>query len=138
MTGGSAVTGNGAKRRPDQSPWLYLDAANTLFHVAKRRAYIPPPSKKQQTAVQRANAEMNGEEDEMDALREVERLESQQLSSARGSASRWPPGVEPVLEELPKWGLLASILEEAEAEIEALKREARPGMFNLMLRWDSD
>lgn len=29
----------------------------------------------------------------------------------------WPPGVTPVLEELPKWSLLAKVLEEIEEEI---------------------
>ena len=33
------------------------------------------------------------------------------------TAGRWPEGVEPVLEELPKWGLLGQVLEEIESHI---------------------
>ena len=36
---------------------------------------------------------------------------------AEGGGSSWPPGVTPVLEELPKWSLLAKVLEEIEVEI---------------------
>lgn len=128
MTGSSAVSGQGAKNRPDQSPWLYLDAANTLFHVAKRRAYLPPPSKSKKTAMQQANADaqaaVDGSEDDLEALREIETADAR--ASVLG-ASRWPPGVEPVLEELPKWGLLAGVLEEIEEEIESLERQGIEG-----------
>lgn len=128
MTGSSAVSGQSAKNRPDQSPWLYLDAANTLFHVAKRRAYLPPPSKSQKTAMQQANADAqaaaDGSEDDLEALREVEMAD---VRASVVSSSRWPPGVEPVLEELPKWGLLAGVLEEIEEEIESLDRQGIEG-----------
>ena len=49
------------------------------------------------------------------------------------SRLKWlPDGVDPVLEELPKWHLLSEILIEAEGEIirqENLKKPALPGMF---------
>ncbi|CAG8618224.1 23974_t:CDS:10 [Dentiscutata erythropus] len=51
-----------------QSSWIFMDAGNTIFSVAKRH----------------------------------------------------PPGIVPVLEELPKWGLLADIVNEVELEIESL------------------
>jgi DNA excision repair protein ERCC-4 len=128
-TGSSGASGQGPRNRPDQSPWLYLDAANTLFHVAKRRAYLPPPSKSKKSAMQQANADaqaaVDGSEDDLEALREVEMADAR--ASASGS-SRWPPGVEPVLEELPKWGLLAGVLEEIEEEIESLDRQGIEGM----------
>jgi DNA excision repair protein ERCC-4 len=49
------------------------------------------------------------------------------------SRPKWlPDGVDPVLEELPKWHLLSEILLEAEGEIirqENLKKRVLPGMF---------
>lgn len=107
--------------RHHQSPWLFLDAANTLFHTAKRRAYIPAPKKKRNrpagaNGVDSQASQDDEEEDdgEEEALREVERGED--LRTAAGN-SPWPPGVVPVLEELPKWGLLASVLDEIEESI---------------------
>ncbi|KAK4508724.1 hypothetical protein PRZ48_002463 [Zasmidium cellare] len=64
--------------RQNQSPWLFLDAAHTLFDSAKRRVYtgkITDASAADQT------------------------------------------GLNPVLEELPKWKLLAEILEEIERDV---------------------
>ncbi|KAF2160127.1 hypothetical protein M409DRAFT_29423 [Zasmidium cellare ATCC 36951] len=64
--------------RQNQSPWLFLDAAHTLFDSAKRRVYtgkITDPLAADQT------------------------------------------GLNPVLEELPKWKLLAEILEEIERDV---------------------
>ena len=60
--------------RQNQSPWLFLDAANTLFEAAKRRVYAGKA------------------DDTIDSLR-------------------------PVLEEQPKWSLLADILEEIERDV---------------------
>ena len=64
--------------RQNQSPWLFLDAANTIFETAKRRVYTGNP--------------MQG--DVLEAL-----------GTLTGS-------LRPVLEEQPKWALLAEILEE--------------------------
>ncbi|CAG8759322.1 14020_t:CDS:2, partial [Gigaspora rosea] len=55
-----------------QSPWIFMDAGNTIFSAKK-------PDK-----------------------------------------LGYPPGIVPVLEELPKWGLLAEIVNEIELEIESL------------------
>lgn len=63
--------------RQNQSPWLFLDAAHTLFDTAKRRVY------------------------------------SGKLTD--GAAVK--DGLNPVLEEMPKWGLLAEILEEIERDV---------------------
>lgn len=117
-----------AARNANQSPWLYLDAANTLFHVAKRRAYIPPPTKKPPPAAAAPRTDGDDDEDAAAAMREMERDEREQSGLGgigrggndwdgyQGGAS-WPPGVTPVLEELPKWSLLAKVLEEIEEEI---------------------
>jgi DNA excision repair protein ERCC-4 len=63
--------------RQNQSPWLFLDAAHTLFDTAKRRVYT-------------------GKLTEGAAISE---------------------GLNPVLEEMPKWNLLAEILEEIERDV---------------------
>ncbi|KAK5129037.1 hypothetical protein LTR85_000370 [Meristemomyces frigidus] len=65
--------------RQSQSPWLFLDAAHTLFDTAKRRVYTG-------------------------------RL-------TEGTAATDKDGLNPVLEEMPKWALLAEILEEIERDV---------------------
>lgn len=71
------------------------------------------------------------DEDENEAMRDMEREERERTGFggggggggndwdgfAEGGGSSWPPGVTPVLEELPKWSLLAKVLEEIEEEI---------------------
>ncbi|CAJ0548019.1 Ff.00g047730.m01.CDS01 [Fusarium sp. VM40] len=65
--------------RQSQSPWLFLDAAQTIFDTARRRVYS-------------ASAKAAAREDNIDSLR-------------------------PVLEELPKWALLAEVLEEIDRDL---------------------
>ncbi|KAM4064886.1 ERCC4 domain-containing protein [Hirsutella rhossiliensis] len=65
--------------RQSQSPWLFLDAAQTIFDTARRRVYSASPK-----------AVPQGEN--IDSLR-------------------------PVLEELPKWSLLAEVLEEIDRDL---------------------
>ena len=79
--------------RQNQSPWLFLDAANTIFETAKRRVYTGKPN--------------DGE-----------------VPEASGAL---PDSLRPVLEEQPKWALLADILEEIE----------RDAYFNPGIRDDS-
>jgi DNA excision repair protein ERCC-4 len=78
--------------RQNQSPWLFLDAAHTIFDTAKRRVYT-------------------GKTDEK--------------SSADGQVLDI---LHPVLEEQPKWALLAEILEEIDRDL----------YFNPVLRDDSN
>lgn len=142
LTAATPPPGSGPSTNPrgvNQSPWLYLDAANTLFHVAKRRAYIPPPKKKKAppvASVPRDPLDMDEDEEAEEALREAERAERESTGFRAGPDGRrdwektrkgqmWPPGVEPVLEELPKWGLLASVLEEIEEDITVAKHSER-------------
>ncbi|KAK3298275.1 uncharacterized protein B0H64DRAFT_370795 [Chaetomium fimeti] len=65
--------------RQTQSPWLFLDAAQTIFETAKRRVY---------SSSQRPGPNINN----IDSLR-------------------------PVLEELPKWAVLADVLEEIDRDL---------------------
>lgn len=75
--------------RQNQSPWLFLDAAHTIFDTAKRRVYTGKVVK-------------DGPED-IESLR-------------------------PVLEEQPKWAVLADILEEIDRDL----------YFNPVVRDDSN
>ncbi|KAI0138005.1 DNA repair protein [Hypoxylon sp. NC0597] len=64
--------------RQSQSPWLFLDAAHTIFETAKRRVYA---------------------------------------SNAKANAKSSIESLRPVLEEQPKWALLAEILEEIDRDL---------------------
>ena len=68
--------------RQSQSPWLFLDAANTIFETAKRRVYTGRP--------------IDGD-----------------VPDASGAL---PDSLHPVLEEQPKWALLAEVLEEIDRD----------------------
>lgn len=80
--------------RQNQSPWLFLDAANTIFDTAKRRVYTGKP---------KGNEAQEASRVVFDSLR-------------------------PVLEEQPKWAVLAEVLEEIE----------RDNYFNPTIRDGSD
>ncbi|CAG8438592.1 3356_t:CDS:10 [Funneliformis mosseae] len=71
----TSQTPTSALSHQQQSPWLSLDAGNTIFSAARRRVFIHAPS------------------------------------------SEFPPGIQPILEELPKWNLLAETLQEIESDI---------------------
>ncbi|PWW78470.1 DNA repair protein [Tuber magnatum] len=66
--------------RSSQSPWLFLDAAHTIFTLAKRRVYT-------------GKADLS-----------------------KKASGKVPHGLEPVLEELPKWAMLGEILDEIEKD----------------------
>lgn len=66
--------------RQNQSPWLFLDAAQTIFDTARRRVYSASAKTVSQSG------------DNIDSLR-------------------------PVLEELPKWAVLAEVLEEIDRDL---------------------
>ncbi len=68
--------------RQSQSPWLFLDAAHTIFDTAKRRVYT-------------------GRTDE---------------TTPGGASTTLPDSLRPVLEEQPKWSVLAEVLEEIERD----------------------
>jgi len=78
--------------RQNQSPWLFLDAAHTIFDTAKRRVYTGKTDDKS-----------SGDGASLDTLH-------------------------PVLEEQPKWALLAEVLEEIDRDL----------YFNPVLRDDSN
>lgn len=109
----SNSTAQGAAKQ-NQSPWLYLDAANTLFQSAKKRAYTIAIKDKSRNSSTPGVTEEN--EEDWEALREAER-DTDGYPITHKKQSKWPEGVQPVLEELPKWKLLGEVLEEIETEI---------------------
>ncbi|KDQ09302.1 hypothetical protein BOTBODRAFT_164970 [Botryobasidium botryosum FD-172 SS1] len=110
-----AANSNPAGMKQNYSPWLQSDAANVIFKNAKRRCYI------QNSQPSAATQEERQAEDDWAALNEVEGGENTRTNSTRGEAEGWEPwmpkGMEPVLEELPKWSLLAEILKEIETDM---------------------
>lgn len=74
--------------RQNQSPWLFLDAAHTIFDTAKRRVYT---------------GKAQGDNQDIETLR-------------------------PVLEEQPKWAVLAEVLDEIDRDL----------YFNPVVRDDSN
>lgn len=109
----SNSTTQGAAKQ-NQSPWLYLDAANTLFQSAKKRVYVTTNKEKSQESNSAQAADEN--EEDWAALREAE-SDANGYPIVRKKQQKWPEGVQPVLEELPKWKLLGTVLEEIETEI---------------------
>ncbi|KAF7301049.1 ERCC4 domain-containing protein [Mycena indigotica] len=101
-----SVTVMGVKE--NRSPWMISDVAHLIFDGARRRCYLgnfkpkPPPAQ-------------NDDDDGWAALDELDGIEVQAKADVR---PQWLPyGLEPVLEELPKWGLLAEALQEIEGDI---------------------
>jgi DNA excision repair protein ERCC-4 len=72
------------------STWLFLEAANNIFALAKSRVYVPKVTDSSRTAKNRKKSENNA------------------------NTQQW----ELVLEENPKWGLLADTLKEIQSQLE--------------------
>ncbi|KAH0445909.1 hypothetical protein IEQ34_025253 [Dendrobium chrysotoxum] len=85
-----------------QSPWLMMDAANVIFTEAKARVFVGEVKKQQAAPAPNGNGAAEGfDEDEEEAAFGSTRR------SNNSDRPRWlPPGIEPTLEELPKWHLL--------------------------------
>jgi hypothetical protein len=120
-----------------QSPWMLTDAANLIFQSARRRCYTMSSIHNKKVVIDLAD-----DDDAWDALDEAEgTISSSVVNKGKGketdSRPKWlPDGVDPVLEELPKWHLLSEILLEAEGEIirqENLRKPALPGMLLLLV-----
>ncbi|KAM5544497.1 hypothetical protein V8D89_002157 [Ganoderma adspersum] len=118
----SNTTGGSGAARQHQSPWMLTDAANIIFQYAKRRCYLMTAPTKPKPAV----VNLIDEEDEWAILDEIEAEAEGRASGSKPSAKgkgrevrpSWlPDGMEPVLEELPKWGLLGDVLHEVEEEM---------------------
>ncbi|KAF8186802.1 hypothetical protein BJ912DRAFT_453061 [Pholiota molesta] len=120
----NTVTPTGGTKQ-HQSPWMLTDAANVIFQAAQRRCYVVSSAPRKNPVI-----DLTEDDDAWAALDEVEGIvgSSRDKGKAKETHSRpsWlSEGIEPVLEELPKWNLLAEIILEAEAEMirqESLKK----------------
>jgi len=117
-----------------------MDAAHTIFSVAKRRCYIniPAPLAQDQDAERERRATEAEQDAGWEALDEIEGVvrntdkgKGREAENDRpwwekdGGRPLWlPKEIEPVLEEPPKWGLLGEIMLEIEQEI-----NDKPGSF---------
>ncbi|KAI0644351.1 hypothetical protein C8Q79DRAFT_141818 [Trametes meyenii] len=126
----SNTTAESGAARQHQSPWMLTDAAHTIFTYAKRRCYVMNPvpkaaKPKPADVIDLVDDDEAGWEvlDEMEAEAAGRRNAAGGTNADKGKGKaketrkKWlPEGMEPVLEELPKWYLLADILHEIEEE----------------------
>lgn len=108
---------------------MLTDAANVIFQTAQRRCYtITSASKKVAPPV----IDLTEDDDAWAALNEVEGIfiSTSDKGKQKETTSRpsWlPEGLDPVLEELPKWNLLSEILLEIEGEMIRQDSLKKPG-----------
>ncbi|CAG8592159.1 11965_t:CDS:2 [Funneliformis caledonium] len=95
----TSQTPTSALSHQQQSPWLSLDAGNTIFSAARRRVFIRTLN---------TNANVNNNTNNNSTLDQIQ---------PDAPSSEFPPGIQPILEELPKWNLLAETLQEIESDI---------------------
>jgi DNA excision repair protein ERCC-4 len=94
-----------------QSPWLLTNQAGIIFREGKRRCYTLASTKQLQSAQQ------DEDEEAWEALDEIEGIIGGKIAGQGSKQSVWPKGLEPTLEEQPKWARLVDILTEIEEEI---------------------
>lgn len=94
------------------SLWLMSDSANVMFAAARRRCYIQNIPKPKEPAIRPLADTADAWEvlDEMEGRVPPPRVPQQ----AEGWKPWMPSGMQPVLEELPKWKILLEILDEIE------------------------
>ncbi|CDO72250.1 hypothetical protein BN946_scf184970.g102 [Trametes cinnabarina] len=144
------TTTDAGTARQHQSPWMLTDAAHTIFTYAKRRCYVMNPVLRAAQQPHVVNPADEEEEAQWAALEEMEaEARGEPSRTAAGATSKgkekakerprkkWlPEGMEPVLEELPKWSLLADILHEIEGEmmrLEPLSTSYSPGSNTVLI-----
>ncbi|KAH9934024.1 uncharacterized protein BXZ73DRAFT_89675 [Epithele typhae] len=131
----SNTTNDAGNARQNQSPWMLTDAANVIFQYAKRRCYVMTAAKPA------AAAPVIDLEDEWAILDQMEAEAAGRsgagVAGGRAKKKKWlPDGMEPVLEELPKWFLLADVLHEVEEEMmrrEPLLGSRAPGTNTVLI-----
>lgn len=105
----SVTTAKGAANH--QSPWLLTDQAGIIFREGKRRCYSLATTK------ELLNAQPDEDEEAWEALDEIQGIVGGRIARQGNKQSAWPKGLEPTLEEQPKWARLVDILGEIEEEI---------------------
>lgn len=126
----NSISSSGAARQ-HQSPWLFTDAADVIFSSAERRCYLKTAPRK--TPV----IDFSIDDDAWDALDEIEgRATDKGKGKQEDTRPKWlPDGMEPVLEELPKWDLLSEILLEIEGEIIRQQMNRKPSGQRALHLW---
>lgn len=125
------VAANSGSSKQHHPPWMLTDAANVIFQSAKRRCYTL-------SAAQPPVIELDPADDPEGwaVLDEAEGIVGVRVPDAREvPRARWlPKGMDPVLEELPKWGLLAEVLQEIEEEMIRMEmsKSVPPGEWRLV------
>ncbi|KAJ4473855.1 hypothetical protein J3R30DRAFT_3684817 [Lentinula aciculospora] len=116
-----AATSNNPESGPGKSQWMLTDAANIVFQAAKRRCFVDVPVQDQSDE---EVIDLDDDDEAWDAVFELEgrpseiRQSTDKNKGKTGKRPKWlPKEIHPVLEELPKWSLLAEILQEIEGEI---------------------
>lgn len=104
----SVTTAKGAANY--QSPWLLTDQAGIIFREGKRRCYSL-------TTKEFSNTQLDVDEEAWEALDEIQGIVGGRIARQGNKQSAWPKGLEPTLEEQPKWARLVDILDEIEEEI---------------------
>lgn len=94
-----------------QSPWLLTNQAGVIFREGKRRCYTLAATRQLQSVSQ------DEDEEAWEALDEIEGIIGGRIAGQGSKQSVWPRGLEPTLEEQPKWARLVDILNEIEEEI---------------------
>ncbi|KAG3229987.1 hypothetical protein P692DRAFT_201761852 [Suillus brevipes Sb2] len=124
LVASNTTTATGAAKQ-HQSPWMLTDAANVIFSTAKRRCYILTAPKPTISVPERQVIDVD-DEDAWAALDEVHGItasKSRDNGNEKEKQKPWvPDNMSPVLEELPKWDLLADVLQEIEEEL--MRQEA--------------
>ncbi|KIM47303.1 hypothetical protein M413DRAFT_440752 [Hebeloma cylindrosporum] len=132
----NTITPTGGTKQ-HQSPWMLTDAANIIFQSAQRRCFTISSASKKPAVI-----DLTEDDDAWAALDEAEgitRVDKGKRKETDLTPSWLPDGLEPVLEELPKWHLLSETLREAEGEIihqESMKKpgaSSRPESSNTIL-----
>ena len=104
----SMTTAKGAASH--QSPWLLTDQAGIIFREGKRRCYSL-------IATEPLTPQPDEDEEAWEALDEIQGIIGGRIARHGNKQSTWPEGLEPTLEEQPKWTRLVDILDEIEEEI---------------------
>jgi DNA excision repair protein ERCC-4 len=124
LVASNTTTATGAAKQ-HQSPWMLTDAANVVFGTAKRRCYVLTAPKPTASVPERQVIDVD-DEDAWAALDEVHGItgrKSRDKGKEKEKKKLWvPDNMSPVLEELPKWDLLADVLQEIEEEL--MRQEA--------------
>lgn len=133
-------------QKQNKSPWLYLPAAETMIREARKRVYLKadeiprvegddevswqngkndtrnqggPSAEEEEALLAMDDADMWNEIPEGRATPVPMSEKAQGKQKAPEEERKWwmPLGTKPVLEEQPKWALLAQVMEEIEANL---------------------